>query len=72
VGLPLGSTRKVCLHPHNYYYTRAIVIYDRGTLSQVRADAHEKLYIFSRSNCVNSCSVFGIMFAVNIKNVFNN
>lgn len=34
--------RKVCFNPHNYY-SRAMVIYDRGTLSQVQAYTHEKL-----------------------------
>lgn len=63
--MELPGPQKVCFNPHNYY-SRAMVIYDRGTLSQVQAYTHEKLHIifFAPAVKIQVVFVFGVLFIV--------
>lgn len=65
--MELPGPRKVCFNPHNYY-SRAMVIYDRGTLSQVQAYTREKLYtffFFAPATQIQVVCVFGgVLFIV--------
>lgn len=45
VGGTAGAPKSICFNPHNYY-SRAMMIYGRGTLSRVQAYTREKLYVF--------------------------